>query len=453
MRVQISMTKTLLISFFLLTQSVSVFAQPEAKKPSPEEEFAVNYFEALKQKAIENYDKAIVSLDKCLKVQPNDENVFYQLGKNYLAQKNYEQAYQNFEKASKINPKNQWFWVGLYDVCYEKKDYNQAIVIVEKLITFDTKFKEDLVSLYMNTGQFDKALSLINDLNDKVGATDKRDLYKADILKDAKYQGSEKDNLLKEIQNNPTVEQHYLDLILLYSKSGQEEKALEIAKKLEQNIPTSDWAQVSLFKFHLNNKDGAKAVKSMNIVLESNKIDPKIKHRVLNEFLIFVKTNPTFQPDLDKAIGYFKNDSEVKVPKELGKFYQKQKDYPNAIKYYEQHFVENSDADLQTSLLLFECYTLNLQFDILAQKAEKLIDIFPSEPYVYYYAGMANNQLKNYKKAKDLLEMGLDYLVEGVDLEINFNIQLGESYSGLGNIAKKEFYFIKAEKLLEKQKK
>lgn len=444
------MTKTLLISFFLLTQTVSVFAQPEAKKPSPEEEFALNYFEALKQKAIENYDKAIIELDKCLKVQPNDENVFYQLGKNYLAQKNYEQAYQNFEKASKINPKNQWFWVGLYDVCYEKKDYNQAIVIVEKLIAFDTKFKEDLVSLYMNTGQFDKALALINDLNDKIGATDKRDLYKADILKDAKYQGSEKDNLLKEIQNNPTVEQHYLDLILLYSKSGQEEKALDIAKKLEQNIPTSDWAQVSLFKFHLNNKDGEKAVKSMNVVLESNKIDSKIKHRVLNEFLIFVKTNPAFQPDLDKAIGYFKNDNQIKVPKELGKYYQKQKDYPNAIKYYEQHFTENSDPDLQTSLQLFECYTLNLQFDILAQKAEKLIDIFPSEPYIYYYAGMANNQLKNYKKSKDLLEMGLDYLVEGADLEINFNIQLGESYSGLGNIAKKEFYFLKAEKLLKK---
>jgi tetratricopeptide (TPR) repeat protein len=444
------MIKTLLIYLLSFCLSATVFAQPEAKKPSPEEEFADAYFESLKQKGIENYDKAIVSLDKCLKIKPNDENVFYQLGKNYFAQKDYPKAYQNFEKASNIDPKNEWFWVGLYDVCYETKDYNQAIFIVEKLIGFNPKYKEDLVSLYMNTKQFDKALALINELNDKVGATDKRDLYKTDILKDAKYLGSEKDNLLNQIEKNPTIEQNYLDLILLYSKSGQEQKALEIAKKLEQNIPTSDWAQVSLFKFHLNNNDGKSAVKTMNIVLESNKIDNKIKHRVLNEFLIFVKTNPAFQPDLDKAIGYFKNDSDIKVPKELGKYYQKQKDYTKAIKYYEQHFIENSDADLQMSLLLFECYTLNLQFDILAQKAEKLIDIFPSEPYIYYYAGMANNQLKNYKKAKDLLEMGLDYLVEGVEIEINFNIQLGESYSGLGNIAKKEFYFIKAEKLLKK---
>jgi hypothetical protein len=62
---------------------------------------------------------------------------------------------------------------------------------------------------------------------------------------------------------------------------------------------------------------------------------------------------------------------------------------------------------------------------------------------------MANNQLKKFKKGKDLLEMGLDYLAADKNLEINFNIQLGESYSGLGNIAKKEFYFEKAEKLLK----
>jgi tetratricopeptide (TPR) repeat protein len=278
-------------------------------------------------------------------------------------------------------------------------------------------------------------------------------LYKADILKDAKYQVSEKDNLLAQINKNPTVEQYYLDLILLYSKSNQEEKALEIAKKLEQNIPNSDWAQVSLFKFHLNNNDGKRAVNSMNIVLESAKIDDKIKHRVLNEFLIFVKTNPNFQPDLDKAISYFKNDSEVKVPKELGKYYQKQKDWKNAIKYYEQHFKENSDPDLQTILLLFECYTMDLQFQTLAQKTEETIVFFPSEPYIYYYAGMANNQLRNFKKGKDFLETGLDYFAEGLDLEINFNIQLGESYSGLGNFAKRDFYFEKAEKLLKNKKK
>ncbi|MNF47808.1 hypothetical protein D3C84_290210 [compost metagenome] len=50
-----------------------------------------------------------------------------------------------------------------------------------------------------------------------------------------------------------------------------------------------------------------------------------------------------------------------------------------------------------------------------------------------------------------MLEMGLDYLVEDTYLEINFNIQLGEAYNGLGDFKKKELYFSKANQLLKKQ--
>ena len=436
----------------LLCNTTQLLAQTEPEDVAiAGDNFQDLYFESLKQKAIENYDKSISALEKCLKLEPNNENVYFLLGKNYLLQKDYKRAYDSFEKATQINPKNQWFWVGMYDVCYETKDYNQAVIIVEKLIEFKQEYKEDLVSLYMYSQQFDKALTLINELNDKIGKSEKRDLYKAEILLDAKFQGPEKTNLLDQIQKNPKVESNYLDLILLYSKSNQVEKANEIAKKLEQEIPNSDWAQVSLFKFHINNNDGEKAVKAMDIVFASNKIDNKIKHRILNEFLIFVKNNPKFSPDLEKAIDYFKNDKTVNVAKELGKYYQNQKDWDNAIKFYELDFKNNSEQDLETTLLLYQCYTEKLQFDILSKKAEKTVELFPSQPQIYYYAGLANNQLKNFKKAKDFLEMGLDYLVDDKALEINFNIQLGEAYSGLGDNSKKEMYFTKAENLLKKK--
>ena len=48
--------------------------------------------------------------------------------------------------------------------------------------------------------------------------------------------------------------------------------------------------------------------------------------------------------------------------------------------------------------------------------------------------------------------MGMDYLVDDVALEINFNIQLGEAFAGLGDVKKKESYFMKADKLLKGQK-
>lgn len=415
------------------------------------DEFENYYYESLKQKGIENYDKAIEALEKCKNIQPENPIVFFELGKNYLSQKKYKDAYDNFEKVTKIDPKNRWAWVGMYDVCYDTRDFNQAIIIVQKLVEFKPDYREDLVSLYMNTQQFDKALDLINELNETVGKSEKRELYKADILRDAKYQGSEKANLIDKIKKNPKDEANYIALIYMYSQSNQEEKALEIAKQLEKEIPTSDWAQVSLFKFHINNNDGDKAVKSMNTVLASDKIDKKIKHRILNEFLIFSKNNPQYDKDLDKAIGYFDNDKEVKVAKEIAKFYQSKKDWSKAIKYYEMH-LKNATDDMETILLLMQAYTENLQFDKLAKISEEQLQLFPTQPQLYYYNGLANNQLKNYKKAKDVLESGIDFIINDTVLEINFNLQLGEASNGLGDMKKKDLYFSKANQLIEKQK-
>ena len=442
----------LLIGMIFIPQLLSAQKEPNNDVVTIDDGFEDLFYEAIQQKSMENYDKAIEALEKGKAIEPENPVIYFELGKNYFAQKKYNDAYENFEKVTKMDPKNRWAWAGMYDVCYETKDYNKAIPIVEKLVTFNEDYKEDLTSLYMNTQQFDKALELINELNAKFGKTEKRELYKADILKDAKYQSAEKFNLLEQIKKFPKEESNYIDLIYMYSESNQEEKALEIAQKLEKEIPTSDWAQVSLFKFNLNNNDGDNAVKAMNIVFPSKKIDSKIKHRMLNEFLIFTKNNPKYDPDLDKAISYFDNDKDVDVAKEIGKFYYAKSEWSKAIKYFEMH-LKKAEDDMEAQLLLMQAYTENQQFDALAKKADDLTQSFPTQPQFYYYAGLANNQLKNFKKAATILESGLDFVVDDAALEINFNIQLGEAYSGLGDTTKKEKYFAKADELMEKQKK
>ena len=439
---------SLLIFGFMISFNHSVAQAAPDDIALVSDEFQEYFYEALKQKGIENHDKAIEALQKCLQMQPNNAIVYNELGKNYLKIRNYKDAYDSFEKAAQIDPQNRWFWHGMYDVCYQTQDYHQSIVVVNTLITFDAGYKEDLTSLYMYTQQFDKALALINELNESAGKSEKREAYKMQILQNSKFQGSERDNLTAQIAKYPKEESNYIALIYLYSNSNQEEKAMEVARQLEKEIPESDWAQVSLFKFHLNNNDGTKAVLAMNQVLESDDIDSKIKHRVLNEFLIYTKNNPQHDADLEKAVGYFKHDAEVAVAKEIGKFYQNKKDWDKAMKYYEMDANIHPD-DIETAILLFQVYTEKQQFDVLAQKAEEQTEMYPLQPEFYYYAGLAYNQLKNFKKAKDLLETGLDFLLDNIPLEINFNIQLGEAYNGLGDTKKKETYFKKADQLLK----
>ncbi|MFH7003346.1 tetratricopeptide repeat protein [Flavobacterium bizetiae] len=442
-----------ILFFVLLGNPISVMAQTEPEDIAmATDEYQDAFYESLKQKGIENYDKAIASLDKCVKLKPNDAVAYFELGKNYLSLKDYRNAQDSFEKATQLDPKNKWYWLGIYDVSYETKNYPLAIETIQKIIAFDEEYKDDLISLYMITNQFDKALVTINEMNDKFGKSEDRDRYKMQILSQGKYQNAEITNLIDQIKKNPKEESNYINLIFLYSKAEETDKALEVAKQLAKEVPSSEWAQVSLFKVYIDANQADKAIKAMNVILSSSKIDSKIKHRTLNEFLIFVNKNPQYASDLEKAIAYFDNDKEIDVAKEVGKFYHSKGQFENAIKYYEKDLKSNSDTDRETNLLLLEVYTQAKQFEPMTKRAMNMIEIYPSQPQFYYYAGLGNNQLQQFKNAKTVLEMGLDYVVDDKALEANFNIQLGEAYNGLGDAKKKEEYFLKANELLKKKK-
>ena len=186
------------------------------------------------------------------------------------------------------------------------------------------------------------------------------------------------------------------------------------------------------------------------MVLSSTKIDSKIRHRILNQFLIFVTKNPEYATDLEKATAYFDTDPDINVAKEVAIYFQNKKQWEKAIFYFEKALKKNPSVDVETNLLLLQVYAEIKQFELLSKKATEMMETFPTQPQFYYYAGLANNQLMQFKKAKEVLEMGLDYLVNNVPLEINFNIQLGEASNGLGDFKKKEAYFTKANQLLKK---
>lgn len=439
----------LMLSGTLLGPAVMRAQQEPDEIALANDEFENNFYEALKQKGIENYDKAIQSLEKCLVKEPQNPVIYNEIGKNQLSLKNYPEAEKAFLKATQLDPKNRWYWSGLYDVYYATQDFNKSIPVVQKLTEWRKEYyQEDLVSLYMYTQQFEKALALINEMEETVGKSDKRELYKLQILSDAKYNKPQKETLEEAIRKNPKEESNYLQLIYLYSESNQEQKAEEVAKKLEKEIPGSDWAQVSLFKFHINKNDGVKAAESMFTILESKKIDRKIKHRVMNEFLIFANANPSYEKQLEKAISYFEDDKEVNVAKEVGKFFFNKKNYARAGYYFDRSLAAKAD-DIEAIELLLYSYIENAQFDDLAKKSAQYIDLYPTHARLYYFAGYASNQQKKHQKAKEWLENGIDFVVEDAELEANMNRQLGEAYHGLGDEKKKDAYFAKADKLLK----
>lgn len=449
MRNKVSNTIGFVVGMFFI--SATLLAQTEPNDvASADDQFQESYFESLKHKGMENYDKAILSLEKCLKLQPENAIVYHELGKNYFFEKDYINAEKSFLKATQLDTKNKWYLIDLYEVYYQTKNYNQGLQIVLKIIPFDKNYKEDLVSLYMYTQQYEKALVLINELDENVGKTELRDRYRLEISSQAKTNLTDKNELEKAIELAPNNEENYLSLIYMYSDNKQEEKALQVARKLEKNIPNSEWAQVFLFKYYVNNNNGDDAAKSLEMVLNGSKIDKKIKYRMYNEFLIFALKNPAYEAQLNKATSYFENDSEFNVYKEIGKFYYKKKNWDLAIKNLEKAF-KSTNTDFETNVFLLASYEEINSFEKLSKNSDDLIDMFPNQPEYYYFAGKAANRLKNFKKAKTLLESGLDYVVENKDLELDFLNQLAEVSTALGDSKKSSEYLAKANNLKNKK--
>lgn len=429
-----------LFVFLLFSFGNQLFAQHNPEDIALVENKTEDYFfEALAQRGIENYDKAIVAIQKCLEKEPKNAAFLYELGKNQLDAKDYVAAEIAFKSAVEIDNKQRWYWNGLYDVYYQTKNYEKAIGVVQKLIEFDPNMREDLVSLYMNTDQKEKALYLLKEMEASSHLTKTMEFYKLKLESSKEFASPKKETLEKGIKEHPKYEQNYIDLISLYLSFNQEEKAFEVARVLEKEIPNSDWAHVSLVKFYLASNDGINASKSMFKVLMNSKIDLKIKHRVFNEFLIFAVKNPTFFTDVDAAIPYFDNDPEIAVAKEVAKFFWKKSDLDKAIYYFEKA-IKKSPDDIESLNYFLEVLQQKQDYQRLVVKATECIELFPIQPNYYYYAGLGYNQLKNYKKAKENLENGLDFVIEDLKLEANFYEQLIICCEFLKDLKAKQLY-------------
>jgi len=436
-----------LLTFLLFSFWNFSHAQENIEDSALNENKTEDYFyEAVAQRGIENYDKAIISIQKALALEPKNAAFQFELGKNYLSLKEYTAAEIAFKSAIEIDKKQRWYWNGLYDVYYQTKDFQKSIPIVEKLIEFDPNMREDLVSLFMNTDQKDKALQLIKEIEATSNLTKTMEFYKLKLESTAEFATPKKEQLEKGIKEHPKYEQNYVDLISLYLSFNQEEKAFEVAKELEKEIPNSDWAHVSLVKFYLASNDGINASKSMFKVLMNSKIDLKIKHRVFNEFLIFAVKNPPFFTDVDAAIPYFDNDPEIAVAREVAKFFLKKNDLEKAAYYFEKAINKNKE-DSESIAFYLEVLQQNLDFQRLVTTASDLLELYPTQASYYFYAGFGYNQLQNFKKAKEYLENGLDFVVENKSLEAKLYQQLIITCDNLKDATKKQLYSTKLKQL------
>lgn len=441
----------------LFSTAISVAQEIEIQEPTDDlgnvtDAFQEHFFEGLKQKGIENYELALNALklaERAAKQDPELEAaVYFEVAKNLTKLKRYDEAEENFDKVLERSANQLDVMEALYDLYYVQRDYQKAIPLVQKLIQRDPDYKEDLANLYARTEQFEKALELLDELDNSWGESNYRDAVRRSIYKKTGNTTGEITNLEQRIKGNPKSERDYLNLIYLYSEQGDIEKAFSTAQELLKNQPKSHLAHLALYKFYLDKGNTTEAFQSMNIVFGSNRVDQESKFRVLGDFLNYVSLHPEYENELSKVLDLFAEGDNGKIFQQLGDYYLAKNDKVTALRLFERGVSKDEDNfNLLKQTLLLQI-DVN-KFEEAAQLSSNALEIFPAQPLLYLLNGVANNELENPDMAIESLDTGIDFLFEDPKMERDFYHQLERSYALKGDQKKAAEYAQKASQIKE----
>lgn len=401
--------------------------------------FKENFFDALREKAVGNYDRALNYLDACFKLEPDSGAVQFEMAKNHLGNKAFAKAESHLLTAIKLSGEREWLLDTLFEVYDQEKSYDKALPVLEKLAKLNKTYQELLPSLYNRNGQDTKALETLEALDKRLGPDDQRDLFKRVLQEKLQRESAASDTiegLEKQLQQDPKKEQTYLTLIYLYSQKDNKAGMLKTALAFEKNITGSDKAHIALYKIYLDNGELSKGIKSMKIVFNSDQFDDATKVNVLRDFINLGNNDPAIAAEATDAINVFsKQVDDPRAYDALGDYYLKTGDSAQAFVFFEKGLESNGqDFELVKKVALM---SLDMKdYDRALKITNDAIELFPAQALLYLMNGVALNNLNQSDKAIRTLETGLSFILDEVKIEHDMYEQLAVAYTKKGDTAK-----------------
>jgi tetratricopeptide (TPR) repeat protein len=160
-----------LITSFTYAQKSTITEENDLK-------FQTHFFEALKQRAIKNYSKAIESLEKSYEIDSLSLAVAFEFSKNYLLLNKYFEAEIFINKALETAPDNMYLLRHKVVIFKSQGNFQSAIEIQKRIVESQPKYMNELMLLYMQNKNFNKAERLLVEIEKKALTTSKTRAYK-----------------------------------------------------------------------------------------------------------------------------------------------------------------------------------------------------------------------------------------------------------------------------------
>ena len=240
----------------ILTAQFSV----EAESTLRSQRFDYYLFAGIREIKNTNYDKAVTLFNFCQQTDSNCALVNFHLGNIYRQQKKDDKALAYYRRAFLLEPSD--YWNNYISVLWsEDSTRKQAVSELENAYRTcgSTEMMSALVMMYKQQGQYKKALTLLDQYEQKKGVSEgiiheKCDIYlmqnkpkKAIAIIDKYIEKNNNDYLLPSMKGD------------IYYAMGKKEKASETYKQERNRHPDNPYILLSLANYYMSegNRDEA----------------------------------------------------------------------------------------------------------------------------------------------------------------------------------------------------
>ncbi len=230
----------MILSFHLKQNDDVILYANKLKQMDPSEK--VYYYMAKVNYDQDNYGDAIKYLNLAAKEDPQNAEVPYMIAHSYADMMNYKQAIPYFQKAIELDTtKNYWIYeMGLiyYAMNDDKNSLKYILVAGDKGYKKDTDYMENLGIAYLNVGDLDNGISIMNDILQKRPS----DINILNMVAEAyyykgKYQEA-MDNWDKILGFDKTNASALYMIGMCYQKKGDKDKGIQLCDKAIEMDPS-----------------------------------------------------------------------------------------------------------------------------------------------------------------------------------------------------------------------
>ena len=297
----------------------------------------------------------------------------------------------------------------------------------------------NIANLQVFTNDFSGALKTYNKLEELYGLNEeiirqKQLLYlKQNKLDEAILEWK------KLIAATPEDQNLIVDLANLLFVNNRNTEAKKLLEETMAKNPDSPYASLMLSEVYKKEGKKQEAKSELQKAFASPNLNIDAKIGVLISMIRQIQADTTIKNELIEL-----GNILVKVhPNEAKAFAMngdilaiQEKKQPALNNYIQSISLDNSHYKIWQQII-FLASELN-QNDTIIKYSEKAVEVFPTQPIFYYYAGSAFHYKKNYTKAIEQFTTGKKITINNNDLVVQFLSQLGDSYNAIKNHPKSD---------------